>query len=64
MASLAYGASRGRKAASNYVVEEVLAEGGAALVRWKLDTGMCASLIYNGFTCFALPGLLLDGCMF
>ncbi len=39
MGALAYGASRGRRAASNYVVEEVLADGGAALVRWKLDTG-------------------------
>ena len=39
MASLAYGASRGRRAASNFSVEEVLAGGGAALVRWKLDTG-------------------------
>lgn len=41
MASLAYGAARGRTAASNYFVEEVLAGGAASIVRWKLDTGWC-----------------------
>ena len=37
--SLAYGANRGRTAASNYFVDEVLAGGAASIVRWKLDTG-------------------------
>jgi 23S rRNA pseudouridine1911/1915/1917 synthase len=39
MAALPYGGGRGRQAVSNYHVEEVLAAGGAALVRWKLETG-------------------------
>lgn len=45
MAALAYGASRGRRAASNFSVEEVLAGGGAALVRWKLDTGAASKIL-------------------
>ncbi|GAX81297.1 hypothetical protein CEUSTIGMA_g8728.t1 [Chlamydomonas eustigma] len=39
MAALPYGGVRGRLAISNYFVEEVLAAGGAAMVRWKLETG-------------------------
>ncbi len=39
MAALAWGASRGRTAASNYRVLQPLAGGGAALVQWRLETG-------------------------
>ncbi|KAG2494173.1 hypothetical protein HYH03_007807 [Edaphochlamys debaryana] len=39
MAAAPYGSTRGRTAASGYSVEAALAGGGAALVRWKLDTG-------------------------
>jgi 23S rRNA pseudouridine1911/1915/1917 synthase len=38
MASLALGA-RGRRAASNYEVKEVLANGSSAVVSWRLETG-------------------------
>ena len=38
-ATLALGGTRGRRAASNYEVKEVLANGGAAVVSWKLETG-------------------------
>ncbi|EFJ44032.1 RNA pseudouridine synthase mitochondrial precursor, partial [Volvox carteri f. nagariensis] len=39
MAAAPYGSGRGRTAGSNYTVMAPLAGGGAALVRWKLDTG-------------------------
>eukprot|EP00879_Flechtneria_rotunda_P010308 GHRR01010777.1.p1 GENE.GHRR01010777.1~~GHRR01010777.1.p1 ORF type:complete len:379 (+),score=113.93 GHRR01010777.1:103-1239(+) len=39
MMAVPYGSGRGRTAASNYQVLEVLAAGGAALVQWKLETG-------------------------
>jgi 23S rRNA pseudouridine1911/1915/1917 synthase len=38
-AAYPYGGPRGRPAASNYSVLEVLAGGAAALVQWKLETG-------------------------
>ncbi|GLC33662.1 hypothetical protein PLESTB_000101200 [Pleodorina starrii] len=39
MAAAPYGSGRGRTAGSGYTVVTPLAGGGAALVRWKLDTG-------------------------
>ncbi|KAF8057740.1 RNA pseudouridine synthase 2 [Scenedesmus sp. PABB004] len=39
MAAAPYGCARGRPAASNYEVLQVLAGGGAALVQWRLETG-------------------------
>lgn len=39
MAAFAYGSTRGRTAASNYRVLEVLSGGRSALVEWKLETG-------------------------
>ncbi|GLI59833.1 hypothetical protein VaNZ11_001820 [Volvox africanus] len=39
MAAAPYGSGRGRTAGSGYSVAAPLAGGGAALVRWKLDTG-------------------------
>ncbi|GAB4822268.1 hypothetical protein N2152v2_009314 [Parachlorella kessleri] len=39
MAAFAYGSARGRTAASNYSVLQLLAAGGAALVQWRLETG-------------------------
>jgi 23S rRNA pseudouridine1911/1915/1917 synthase len=39
MAAFPDGSSRGRSAASNYEVLEALAGGGAALVRWRLESG-------------------------
>ncbi|KAL4447413.1 hypothetical protein ABPG75_004632 [Micractinium tetrahymenae] len=39
MAAFAYASARGRTAASNYKLLEVLAGGGAALVQWRLETG-------------------------
>ena len=39
MASFAYASARGRTAASNYALLEVLGGGGAALVQWRLETG-------------------------
>ncbi|GIM07062.1 hypothetical protein Vretimale_11296 [Volvox reticuliferus] len=39
MAAAPYGSGRGRTAGSSYSVVTPLAGGGAALVRWKLDTG-------------------------
>jgi hypothetical protein len=39
MAAFAYASARGRTAASNYSLLEVLGGGGAALVQWRLETG-------------------------
>jgi hypothetical protein len=39
MATFAYASARGRTAASNYALLEVLGGGGAALVQWRLETG-------------------------
>lgn len=39
MATFAYASARGRTAASKYTVLQPLAEGGAALVQWRLETG-------------------------
>ncbi|KAL4856789.1 RNA pseudouridine synthase 2 [Chlorella vulgaris] len=39
MAAFAYASARGRTAASNYKLLEVLAGGGASLVQWRLETG-------------------------
>lgn len=39
MAAFAYASTRGRTAASNYKLLEVLAGGGASLVQWRLETG-------------------------
>lgn len=39
MAAFSYGSTRGRTAASNYRVLEVVSGGRAALVEWKLETG-------------------------
>lgn len=39
MAAFAYASARGRTAASNYRLLQVLAGGGAALVQWRLETG-------------------------
>ena len=43
MAALAYGATRGRQAASNYVVQETLALGNAALV--SVAVMPCSTLV-------------------
>lgn len=39
MMAVPYGSARGRTAASNYQMLEVVAAGGAALVQWRLETG-------------------------
>jgi tRNA pseudouridine synthase 2 len=39
MMAVPYGSGRGRTAASNYQTLEVVADGGAALVQWRLETG-------------------------
>ena len=39
MAAFAYASARGRTAASNYKLLELLASGAAALVQWRLETG-------------------------
>jgi len=39
MAAFAYASTRGRTSSSNYEVLETVAEGRAALVAWRLDTG-------------------------
>lgn len=39
MMAAPYGSGRGRAAASNYQMLQVLASGGAAVVQWKLESG-------------------------
>jgi 23S rRNA-/tRNA-specific pseudouridylate synthase len=55
MAAFAYASARGRTAASNYKLLEVLAGGGASLVQWRLETGRTHQV--------ALAGLLAGYCL-